>query len=81
MVGWKGRATAWASDQCELSLFKTEIIWRRGPWRSIAAIVFATLEWVDRFNHRRLLVPIGDIPRAECEQASYRQQGPHAMAA
>jgi len=45
-------------------LFKTEVIRRRGPWRSIEAVEFATLEWVDWFNHRRRLEPIGK--RAAC---------------
>src|ERR671928_938702 len=48
-------------------LFKTEVIRRRGPWRSFEAVEFATLEWVDWFNHRRLLEPIGNMPPAEAE--------------
>ena len=48
-------------------LFKTEVIHRRGPWRSFEAVEFATLEWVDWFNNRRLLEPIGNIPPAEAE--------------
>jgi putative transposase len=48
-------------------LFKAEVIHRRGPWRSLEAVEFATLEWVDWFNHRRLLEPIGNIPPAEAE--------------
>jgi transposase InsO family protein len=50
-------------------LFKAEIIWRKGPWRSMEAVEFATLEWVDWFNNRRLLQPIGHIPPAEAEAA------------
>jgi putative transposase len=49
-------------------LYKTEVIRRRGPWKSLEAVEFATLEWVDWFNHRRLLEPIGSIPPAEAEQ-------------
>jgi putative transposase len=49
-------------------LYKTEVIRRRGPWKSSEAVEFATLEWVDWFNHRRLLEPIGNIPPAEAEQ-------------
>ena len=49
-------------------LYKTEVIHRRGPWRSFEAVEFATLEWVDWFNHRRLLEPIGNIPPAEAER-------------
>ena len=48
-------------------LFKAEVIHRRGPWRSFEAVEFATLEWVDWFNNRRLLGPIGYVPPAEAE--------------
>jgi putative transposase len=44
-------------------LHKAEIIHRRGPWRSFEAVEFATLEWVDWFNNRRLLEPIGNPSR------------------
>jgi putative transposase len=49
-------------------LYKAEVIYRRGPWRSFEAVEFATLEWVDWFNNRRLLDPIGNIPPAEAEE-------------
>ena len=52
-------------------LFKTEVIHRRGPWRSFEAVEYATLEWVDWFNNRRLLEPIGNIPPAEAEANFY----------
>ena len=52
-------------------LYKAELIHRRGPWRSFEAVEFATLEWVDWFNHRRLLEPIGNIPPAEAEDRYY----------
>ncbi len=52
-------------------LFKAEVIHRRGPWRSFEAVEYATLEWVDWFNHRRLLEPIGNIPPAEAEAQYY----------
>ncbi len=48
-------------------LYKTEVIRPNGPWRSLEEVEFATLEWVDWFNHRRLLEPIGNIPPAEFE--------------
>jgi putative transposase len=48
-------------------LYKAEVIHRRGPWRSFEAVEFATLTWVDWFNNRRLLEPIGNIPPAEAE--------------
>lgn len=62
-------------------LFKTEVIWRKGPWKSMEAVEFATLEWVDWFNNRRLLEPIGNIPPAEAEARYYETQWPAAMAA
>jgi len=62
-------------------LFKAEVIHRRGPWRSFEAVEFATLEWVDWFNHRRLLEPIGNIPPAESEDRSYAMLEQPAMAA
>ena len=52
-------------------LFKAEVIWPRGPWRNLDAVEYATLEWVDWFNNRRILEPIGNIPPAEFEQAYY----------
>ena len=62
-------------------LYKAEIIHRRGPWRSFEAVEFATLEWVDWFNNRRLLEPIGNIPPAEAEQRYYAMLDEPAMAA
>ena len=52
-------------------LYKAEVIHRRGPWRSFEAVEFATLTWVDWFNHRRLLELIGNIPPAEAEERYY----------
>jgi putative transposase len=54
-------------------LFKAEVIHRQGPWRSFEAVEFATLEWVDWFNNRRLLEPIGNVPPAEAEARYYAQ--------
>jgi transposase InsO family protein len=62
-------------------LYKAEVIHRRGPWRSLEAVEFATLEWVDWFNHRRLLEPIGNIPPAEAEALYYTAQEHLLMAA
>src|SRR4051794_1236557 len=62
-------------------LYKAEVIRRRGPWRGIEAVEFATLEWVDWFNHRRLFEPIGNIPPAEAEARYYAQIVGQAMAA
>jgi putative transposase len=62
-------------------LFKAEVIHRRGPWRNAEAVEFATLEWVDWFNNRRLLEPIGNIPPAEAEARYYAQADECAVAA
>ena len=52
-------------------LYKAEVIHRRGPWRSLEAVEYATLEWVDWFNNKRLLEPIGNIPPVEAEKHYY----------
>ncbi|MEG3178615.1 IS3 family transposase [Sphingomonas sp. RB3P16] len=62
-------------------IYKAEVIHRRGPWRSFEAVEYATLEWVDWFNHRRLLEPIGNIPRAEAEDQYYAAANNIDMAA
>ena len=62
-------------------LYKAEVIHRRGPWRSFKAVEYATLEWVDWFNHRRLLEPIGNIPPAEAEDLYYATTNNIGMAA
>ena len=62
-------------------LYKAEVIHRCGPWRSFEAVEFATLEWVDWFNHRRLLEPIGNIPPAEAEARFYASLNQTAIAA
>jgi len=62
-------------------LFKAEVIHRRGPWRSFEAVEFATLEWVDWFNNRRLLEPIGNVPPAEAEAAFQAALEPRDVAA
>jgi transposase InsO family protein len=80
-VGSVGDSYDNALAETIIGLFKTEVIRRRGPWRNIDAVEYATLEWVDWFNHRRLLEPIGNIPPAELELAYYRQLEESAMAA
>ncbi len=62
-------------------LFKAEVIHRRGPWRNFEAVEYATLEWVDWFNNRRLLEPIGNIPPAEAEANFYAALENEPMAA
>ena len=62
-------------------LYKAEVIHRRGPWRNAEAVEFATLEWVDWFNNRRLLEPIGNTPPAEAEDRYYTMLDLPAMIA
>ena len=54
-------------------LFKTEVIRRGSPWRTVEDVELATLAWVDWYNHRRLHSACGDIPPAEFE-TRYSQQ-------
>jgi len=54
-------------------LYKIEVIRHRGPWINIDEVEYATLDWVDWFNHRRILEPIGNIPPAEYELMYYQQ--------
>lgn len=62
-------------------LYKAEVIHRRCPWRSFEAVEYTTLEWVDWFNNRRLLEPIGNIPPFEAEQRYYATLGDVPLAA
>ncbi|WP_262269091.1 IS3 family transposase [Microvirga yunnanensis] len=80
-VGSVGDAYDNALAETVIGLFKTEVIHRRGPWRSFEAVEFATLEWVDWYNNRRLLGSIGSIPPAEAEAAYYAQLEVTPMAA
>ena len=68
-------------DSFDNALYKAEVIHRRGPCRSLEAVEYATLEWVDWFNNRRLLEPIGNMPPAEAEARYYAQADGHAEAA
>ena len=72
-VGSVGDSYDNALAETIIGLFKTEVILKRGPWRNLEAAELATLEWVDWFNHRRLLEPIGDVPPAEKEDMYYQQ--------
>ena len=81
-VGSQGDSYDNALAESVIGLFKTEVIRRRGPWRSLEDVEFATLEWVAWFNHSRLLEPIGYVPPAEHEEAYYRhQQAPAELVA
>ena len=73
-VGSVGDSYDNALAETIIGLFKTEVIRQQGPWRGIDAVELATLEWVDWFNHRRLLEPIGNMPPAEKEDEYYRQR-------
>ncbi len=66
-VGSVGDSYDNALAETIIGLYKTEVIRWRGPWRSLEAVEFATLEWVAWFNNQRLLEPIGNIPPAEAE--------------
>jgi len=54
-------------------LYKTEVIEKNGPWRGMDDVEYATLTWIEWFNYRRLLQPLGDIPPAEYEMLYYQQ--------
>jgi transposase InsO family protein len=80
-VGSVGDAYDNALAETINGLYKTEVIRRRGPWRNIDAVEYATLEWVYWFNHKRLLEPIGHLPPAEYEMMYYQSNEPPAMVA
>jgi len=62
-------------------LYKTEVIRKRGPWKTLEEVEYATLEWVAWFNNRRLLEPIGNIPPVEFEKQYYEKTEGSAMVA
>jgi len=80
-VGSVGDSYDNALAETIIGLYKTEIIHQRGPWRHLEAVEYATLEWVDWFNHRRLLEPIGNVPPAELEASYYQSTSQLPMAA
>jgi transposase InsO family protein len=73
-VGSRGDSYDNALAESIIGLYKTEVIERRGPWRHLEAVEFATLEWVNWFVHHRLLEPIGNIPPAEYEKMYYQRE-------
>jgi putative transposase len=75
-VGSRGDSYDNALAETIIGLYKTELVRRRGPWRGLDEVEYATLEWVDWFNHRRLLAPIGYVPPAEYEAAFRRKEDP-----
>ena len=76
-VGSRGDSYDNALAETIIGLYKTELVRRRGPWKGIDDLEYATLEWVDWFNHRRLLEPIGYVPPAEFEAAFRGQEDPN----
>ena len=73
-VGSRGDSYDNALAETIIGLYKTELVRNRGPWRGLDDLEYATLEWVDWFNHRRLFEGHGQIPPAEFEELHYRQQ-------
>jgi putative transposase len=71
-VGTTGDSYDNALAETIIGLYKTEVIRHRGPWKGQDTVEYATLEWVDWFNNRRLLEPIGNIPPKEKEVEYYR---------
>jgi putative transposase len=75
-VGSRGDSFDNALAETIIGLYKTELIRWRGPWRGLDEVEYATLEWVDWFNHRRLLEPIGNVPPGEFEAAYHQREDP-----
>ena len=75
-VGSRGDSYDNALAESVIGLYKTELIYHRGPWKGLDDVEYATLEWVDWWNHRRLLEPIGHVPPAEKETDYYRHHRP-----
>jgi putative transposase len=80
-VGSVGSSYDNALAETIIGLYKSEVIYKRGPWRNLEMVEFATLEWVNWFNTKRLLEPIGYIPPAEYEQVYYNQREVTAVGA
>jgi putative transposase len=80
-VGSVGDSYDNALAETIIGLYKTEVIHRRGPWRKLDDVEYATLEWVDWYNNRRLLESIGNLPPSEFELLYYRQLEESASAA
>jgi putative transposase len=80
-VGSVGDSYDNALAESVIGLYKTEVIHRQGPWRNLDSVEFATLNWVDWFNNRRLFEPIGNIPPAEFEALYYNAQRTSEMEA
>jgi len=77
-VGSTGDSYDNALAESVIGLFKTEEIHRRGPWKGLEDVEFATLEWVACYNGRRLSEPLGYVPPDEFERDHYRRQAASA---
>jgi len=69
-----GDANDNALAESVIGLFKTEVMYKKGPWKTFDAVEYATLDWISWFNTKRLLQPIGNIPPAENEKLYYTQE-------
>ena len=78
-VGRVGDSYDNALAETIIGLYKTELIYKDGPWRGVEQVELKTLDWVDWFNNCRLFEPIGNIPPIEYEALYYQQQEPPAM--
>lgn len=79
-VGSRGDSYDNALAETVIGLYKTEVIRPGGPWRSLEAVELATLEWVDWYNNKRLLEPIGYLPPVEYEHQHEERQAAKAAA-
>jgi transposase InsO family protein len=80
-VGSVGDSYDNALAETIIGLYKTELIEQQGPWKSYDQVEYSTFKWVDWFNNRRLMEPLGDVPPAEYEQEYYDAQTGQAMVA
>ena len=80
-VGSRGDSYDNALAESVIGLYKTEVIRRRGPWRGLDGVEYATLEWAHWFNNERLLEPLGYLPPSEHEMNYYREQKSSPVAA
>jgi putative transposase len=71
-VGSRGNSYDNALAESPNGLYKTELIWPEGPWRTAEQVELATLRWIDWWNNRRLHSEIADVPPAELEALYYR---------
>jgi putative transposase len=79
-VGSRGDSYDNALAESVIGLYKSELIFNRGPWRTVEDVELATLGWVHWWNTTRLHSAIGNMPPAEFEAAHYAQQQPASKA-